>query len=507
MTTLADKPTTAAIRFADAFGRMVRRTLRSRVGSLSAVAKDTRSALQRYCPHRPWPKQEKFLSLPDMEVMYGGAAGGGKSDVLLMAALQYVDVPGYAALILRRDMARMEQANSILDRAKQWLWNTDAKWNDNKKNFRFPSGAVIQFGYMDNPDDRFRYASAEYQFIGWDELTEFRLSADDENNPYTFMFSRLRRPEGLDVPLRFRAASNPGNIGHAWVKKRFITPEAEMALREGIDGVFDVAEGRKFIPARVHDNPAARPDEYRKTLGHLPVVTRERLMNGDWSVAESLQIPEEWLKRYSLRGQHLVAMGLTIDERQCQRFATIDTAGTSKDKAKESKGKPVSWSTLLVWDYWRSADLLFLRHVWRDRVSWGELKTRVPIILQQWQVPKALIENAHFGQPLADEIRGCTTELVGPVIAGMSDTNEGAKLDRAVASGMLIRFELGKTLLPEEADWLPAYILELTSWTGNPDETCDQIDGTSYAAWHVKRNAGTWSPPAAVGGLVRRGSI
>jgi hypothetical protein len=109
-----------------------------------------------------------------------------------MAALQYVHVPGYAALILRRDYQRLALAGAIMDRSKAWLRNTAAVWNEQAKRWTFPSGATIEFGYIDSPDDRFRYASAEYQTICWDELTEFRLT-DDESNPYLFLFSRLRK--------------------------------------------------------------------------------------------------------------------------------------------------------------------------------------------------------------------------------------------------------------------------------------------------------------------------
>jgi phage terminase large subunit-like protein len=493
--------------FSAAFGRAVRQVVRSTLKPMIDLPEDTVTSLQRYCPHVPHPRQAAFLALNCKEAFYGGAAGGGKSDALLMAALQYVHIPGYSALILRRDFARLALAGAIMDRAKSWLIDrTDAKWNGTDKAFTFPSGAKLQFGYIDNPDDRFRYASAEYQFIGWDELTEFRLSADetDETNPYLFLFSRLRQTLDIGVPLRVRSASNPGNIGHAWVKKRFI-PADFRGITDDSAEQFEV-DGRFFVPAKIRDNKAVDEGEYSANLSHLPPVTRERLMAGDWSVAESLQIPEEWLLSFEAAGNLLRPFNCEgkllepVDDRECLRFATIDTAGTSRDKADEKQGKPPSWSACGIWDWDRKRKRLFLRHVFRDRVGWNELKLRIPEVLKSWNCKTAKIENAHVGQPLADELRavGISTELVGPVLPGMADGWRGAKLERAIAGGLLTMLEKGQVFLPRSTgidakrDWLPHYRLELTSWTGGPEETCDQIDMSSYATWHCRSGANSW---------------
>ena len=451
--------------------------------------------------HQPYPKQRLFLDLPDLEALYGGAAGGGKSDAILMAALEYVHVPGYAALILRRDFQRLSLAGAIMDRSKAWLYNTEAKWSEQAKRWTFPSGAILQFGFIDHPDDRFRYASSEWQFIGWDELTEFRLT-DDESNPYTFLFSRLRRTKELDVPLRMRSASNPGNIGHAWVKRRFITEDSALAVERGIGGVFDGPEGRKFVPAAIRDNPALDPDEYESQLMHLAPVTRARLMRGNWDVVESLVIPADWLRRYDARGDLLDAGGKTIDRRQCRRLATIDTAGTAKDKADAQRGKSSSWSVVGIWDFWRAPNILFLRHIWRARVEWTELRAGVRKTLEDWSCRSVRIENAHFGQALFSELNNIgEVRLIGPNLPGMGQRNDGAKLDRAVSSGLIDRLQRGGLWIPQSAPWLPAYESELTSWSGLPDETADQIDVSSYAAYECRQSSGTW------GGVIKGGGL
>lgn len=178
-----------------------------------------------------------------------------------MAALEHVHVPGYSALLLRRTYADLSLPGAIMDRAKEWLAPTDAKWNDRDKRWTFPSGATLSFGYLDNDRDRFRYASAEFQFIGFDELTQFPEAW------YRFLFSRLRRTKGIDVPLRMRGATNPGGIGHEWVRRRFVAD--------------DVVE-RPFIPAKLADNPSLDADAYRLSLAELDSTTRAQLLDGVW---------------------------------------------------------------------------------------------------------------------------------------------------------------------------------------------------------------------------------
>jgi predicted phage terminase large subunit-like protein len=229
---------------------------------LSAVGGTVTPRKSVYWPHVPTAKQDAFLLLSQREAGYGGAAGGGKSEALLMAALQYVDVPGYAALLLRRTYRNLAQPGALMDRAQDWLAGTDARWRGSEHAWHFPGGATIQFGHLQNERDRFNYSSSEFQFIGFDELTEFTELT------YRFMFSRLRRARAINVPLRMRWASNPGGIGHEWVRRRFI--------EEGI------RMGRPFIPAKLGDNPHLDREEYLESLNQLDPVTRAQLLNGDW---------------------------------------------------------------------------------------------------------------------------------------------------------------------------------------------------------------------------------
>jgi len=232
----------------------------------------------KYIPHEPTEKQALFLLHDHIpEILYGGSAGGGKSDALLMAALQYVHVPGYAALLLRRTFPDLSLPEAIMSRSFEWLQNTDAHWHDKEKTWNFPSGATLTFGYLDAPRDHYRYQGSAFQYIGFDELTQFK------ENQYLYLHSRLRRLSGSDVPLRMRAASNPGDIGHEWVKARFITSAQNTE--------------RMFIPASLDDNPHLDRESYIQSLMKLDPITREQLLSGNWDVRpEGGLFKREWLK-------------------------------------------------------------------------------------------------------------------------------------------------------------------------------------------------------------------
>lgn len=217
-----------------------------------------------FIPHSPTPQQALFLSLDCREAFYGGAAGGGKTDALLMGALQYVECSDYAALILMRSYADLVKPDAPIPRSHEWLGGTGARYNSQQHSWHFPSSARLDFGYLQRADDRFNYKTAQYQFIGWEELTNFPEIA------YRYLFSRQRRLAGSVIPLRVRSGSNPDGAGFEWVKQRFI-----------IEGA---AEERPFVPSRVDDNPHIDREEYKAQLEELDPISRERLLRGDWSI-------------------------------------------------------------------------------------------------------------------------------------------------------------------------------------------------------------------------------
>ena len=238
--------------------------------------------MTKYIPHIPYAKQAAFMSLPCREAFYGGAAGGGKSDALLMCALQYVDIPGYSAILFRRTYSELTLSEALINRATEWLTpflNTkEVHWSKEEKTFTFPSGATLSFGYLDSGRDHLRYQSAAFQYIGFDELTHF------EKYDYTYLFSRARRTKILkesNIPIRVRAGSNPGGPGHDWVKQRFL-----------VEGP---TKGRIFIPALMQDNIYLDVEDYLISMEETDPLVRERLVNGDWSISGGGKVfKREW---------------------------------------------------------------------------------------------------------------------------------------------------------------------------------------------------------------------
>lgn len=229
-----------------------------------------------YIPVIPTPRQGAFLAFPTLEVGYGGAAGGGKSVALLMAALQYVGVPGYNALLIRRTFADLNLPDALIPLSHQWLAGTDARWNGQDHKWTFPSGATLTFGYCESANDVYRYQGAALAYVGWDELTQFPEA------PYRYLFSRLRKRADLPVPLRVRAGFNPGGIGHDWVRARFIDGQTA---------------DRRFVPAKLEDNPHLDREEYERSLDLLDPVTKAQLRHADWDVRpEGNLFKREWFR-------------------------------------------------------------------------------------------------------------------------------------------------------------------------------------------------------------------
>lgn len=283
---------------------------------------------EKYVPWSPSPHQSAFLLVPNREAFYGGAAGGGKSIALLMGALQYVDQPGYNALLLRKTFKDLSQPEALIDISKEWLSNTDARWNQSDHKWTFPSGAVLQFGHMESENDKYQYQGAAYHYVGFDELTQFT------EGQYTYLLSRVRRrkTDQSSFPLRVRGAANPGGVGHEWVKRRFIElPEDDDTVDEEEMEKFSA---RVFIPSGLKDNPHLDQDEYRQMLAELDAVTRAQLMNGDWDIAgDGNMFKREWFDNRIISE---VPHGVNL----IRKVRYWDLASTDEAKAIKEKGDP-----------------------------------------------------------------------------------------------------------------------------------------------------------------------
>lgn len=245
------------------------------------------------------PRQQAFMEATATEVLFGGAAGGGKSHGQLLDAFIYaMKYAGSKQLILRRTYADLDKS---LIRSAQALYPRQYfTYNGSSHTGRFVNGSVIDFGYCATESDVFQYQSAEYDVIRFDELTHFT------EFQYVYLISRLRGVNNF--PKQVKSSTNPGNVGHAWVKARFIDPAPPETLIETPSGT------RVFIPSKVDDNKYLMESdpEYKKRLMALPEAQRRALLEGDWNIFEGqyfsefrqdvhvidpFQIPKEW-RRY-----------------------------------------------------------------------------------------------------------------------------------------------------------------------------------------------------------------
>src|SRR6187399_3473204 len=224
-------------------------------------------------PHR---RQEEFLQIPHsiFEAFFGGAAGPGKTEALMMLPIAYgfYKHPNFKGILLRRTHTDLEK--EIILRSQEYYPLTGGKYNEQKKRWRWPSGAVMQFGYAQYEKDIRNYDSAEYNYIAFDELTHFT------EFQYMYLAFSRGRSSDPDLPVIIRSASNPGNIGHGWVRKRFIEP-----CREGGKLLVDNKGNKRiFIRSWATDNPQLTKNDptYLDRLSMLPEHERKAKIEGDW---------------------------------------------------------------------------------------------------------------------------------------------------------------------------------------------------------------------------------
>ena len=232
--------------------------------------------------------QTSFLASAEREVFYGGARGGGKSYAMLVDPLRYCHKAQHRALLIRRSMPELRDMITHSQRLYSRAFK-GARWREQEKEWRFPSGARIEFGYAENMTDVLRYQGQSYTWIGVDELPQYPTP-----DVYNFLRSSLRSVDP-EIPVYMRATGNPGNIGSQWVKEMFVDPaEPNKAFNVSIDTPTGVRKiSRRFIPAKLQDNPyLMQTDDYYIMLASLPEVQRKQFLEGDWSAFENSSFPE-----------------------------------------------------------------------------------------------------------------------------------------------------------------------------------------------------------------------
>lgn len=246
-------------------------------------------------------KQQAFIDSQAFETLFGGAAGGGKSYGQLVDGLLYaLKYPKSKQIIFRSTFADLEK--SLIRTSMNLYPLSIANYNDSKHTWKFKNGSIIDFGYIQYEKDVYQYQSAEYDVIRFDELTHFTEFM------YTYMISRCRGAN--PYPKGIKSSTNPGGVGHNWVKERFIDIGAPNVIHTCKLETGETTT-RIFIPSLVQDNKfmLTYDPDYIKRLDALPEKERKALKYGNWDifdgqfftefdrnihVIEPFVIPKDW---------------------------------------------------------------------------------------------------------------------------------------------------------------------------------------------------------------------
>ena len=426
--------------------------------------------------------QELFHASPVFELLYGGAAGGGKSESLLVEALRYVHVPTYTAILFRRTFPELRQPRGLIERSRLIYPSLGGKFVEQTHQWRFPSGALITFDHLEHEDDKMRYQSAEFAYIGFDELTSFLESQ------YRYLFSRARTTAfdpitGKVIQVRVRAATNPGNIGHQWVKDRFIKygPFNVTWFQYDEEGQpVEVPPGtplslsRQFIPALLKDNPilTERDPLYETRLRMLSLIEREQLLSGNWDIIASGNVfRKEWFQ--TIAPSH-VPFNL-----KWKRY--WDLASSVKTRADNTSSAATAFD---------KEGNFYIRDMITFKKEWPDAYKRIVETTQQEAefVKEVGIEKAQHGLAAVQSL------LRDPKMIQLSTTQhvklrgidvKGDKLERA--GPWLVRAEHGKVFLVE-GPWIKEFIEEGIVFDGTGKSHDDRIDGVSGShGMHVKQ--------------------
>ena len=334
--------------------------------------------------------QTEFLAAAETDVLYGGAAGGGKSYAMLVDPLRYAHRAAHRALIIRRSMPELRE---LIDKSRELYPKAfpGCKYREVEKLWNFPSGAKIEFGFLERDADVYRYQGQAYSWIGFDEITHLPTEFS-----WNYLASRLRTTDSEIVPY-MRCTANPGGVGAHWVKNRYILPSDPDTSFVGKDGLT-----RKFIPARLEDNPFLAMDgRYEKMLKALPPTQRKQLLEGNWDVNEGAAFTE-----FSLENHVIPPFQIPI---HWDRVKGIDYGYASESACV--------WATIDPSD----GTLIVYRELYRKGLTGQDLGT----IITEMEV-----EDPFSVQGVLDTAAWSRTGTTGPTV-GETLVRQGHKLRRA----------------------------------------------------------------------------
>lgn len=361
--------------------------------------------------------------------------------------------PGYDALIVRRSYSDLEKPGALIPLSKMWLPGKDADYNEQTHRWTFPSGATLSFGHIQNETSVVQdYQGSAFAFIGFDELTQFTEFM------YRYLFSRLRKAVGLPFPARMRATSNPGGIGHDWVKARFLS---------GANGF-----ARLFIPSLLEDNPGLDREAYEQSLSQLDPVTRAQLRHGNWDIR-----PEGNLfKRSWFDIVDRVPAGIVASTRFWDLAATEESAGDDPDATAGVRIDKTGVGVVYVADvrHFRGRPSEVERNVRQTAASDG-FDVAVRIEQEPGSAGKALV--SHYARDV----------LPGYDCRGVP--SRGDKVTRA--QSVSAACERGDVKLVRGA-WNAEFLDQVCAFPAVPHD--DMVDGLSGAFNDLFRGAAAWAP-------------
>lgn len=448
-------------------------------------------------------KQRWWLKNEELEVLYGGSAGGGKTIAMLMSAIQYADQPGYSGILFRRTFPELTAEGGLMDVARRVLTGK-ARWSASERSWFFPKGGRVTFGYMDHEDQKYRYQGHEFSFIGWDELTQYPLGC------YTYLFSRLRRRAEIISPLRVRASTNPGGAYGEWVLERFI-PNEYIAATEAMQNsrpwfksadcdqcggagwinrvMCDRCSGfgiqrRWFIPSRLTDNPSLDQNAYRASLANLGHVEAQQLEHGRWDItAQGNLFLADWVRTYSRRGDSIVVRTNTPDQpvnellvtsENLVRIITADTASTDKNYS--------DWNVICVWQLDIQRRWLFLEHIYREKLQTPQVLEAMREQIRLYRPVETIIENKSSGIGVIQSLiqAGINVRPFNP--------GDASKIARSVVAQVMMKPLPGSNV---SKIWFPAAqiphlrecLAEMLSFPVGAND--DFVDNLSMAAWYA----------------------